>query len=78
MSNATKVNLSRQEIIGTFKAMKEQDRDAFLEDLLATTSPKYLESIKEARALQGRPGKTPRRGIRALSYQLIEDEFLHQ
>lgn len=50
MSNATKVNLSRQEIIGTFKAMKEQDRDAFLEDLLATTSPKYLESIKEARA----------------------------
>lgn len=50
MSNATKVNLSRQEIIGTFKAMKEQDRDVFLEDLLATTSPKYLESIKEAGA----------------------------
>lgn len=50
MLNTIKVNLSRQEIIGAVKAMKKQDRDAFLEDLLATTSPEYLESIKEARA----------------------------
>jgi PHD/YefM family antitoxin component YafN of YafNO toxin-antitoxin module len=30
--------------------MKKKDRDAFLEDLLAATSPEYLEGIKEARA----------------------------
>ncbi len=30
--------------------MKKQDRDVFLEDLLAATSPEYIESIKEARA----------------------------
>ncbi len=50
MFNAIKVNLSRQEIIGAVKYMKKRDRDAFLEELLATTSPEYLESIKEARA----------------------------
>ena len=41
MLNAIKVNLSRQEIIGAVKAMKRQERDAFLEDLLAATSPEY-------------------------------------
>ncbi|HOW53722.1 MAG TPA: hypothetical protein PLR60_03625 [Syntrophorhabdaceae bacterium] len=30
--------------------MKKKERDAFLEDLLAATSPEYLASIKEARA----------------------------
>ena len=50
MLSAIKVNLSRQEIIGAVKAMKKRDRDAFLEDLLAATSPEYLESIKEARS----------------------------
>lgn len=49
MLSAIKVNLSPQEIIGAVKAMKKRDRDAFLEDLLAATSPDYLESIKEAR-----------------------------
>jgi hypothetical protein len=29
--------------------MKKKQRDALLEDLLAATSPEYLESIKEAR-----------------------------
>jgi hypothetical protein len=29
--------------------MKRRDREAFLEDLLAATSPGYLESIREAR-----------------------------
>ena len=29
--------------------MKKREREAFLEDLLASTSPEYLESIKEAR-----------------------------
>jgi hypothetical protein len=50
MLNAIKVNLSRQEIISAVKAMKRQERDAFLEDLLAATSPEYLEGLKEARA----------------------------
>jgi len=30
--------------------MKKKDREAFLEDLIAATSPEYLSSIKEARA----------------------------
>ena len=50
MVNAIKVNLSRKEIIGAVKSMKKRDRDDFLEELLATHSPEYLESIKDARA----------------------------
>ena len=50
MLNAIKVSLSRQEIIGAVKSMKKKDREAFLEELLATTSPEYLESIREARS----------------------------
>jgi hypothetical protein len=50
MFDAIKVNLSRQEIIDAVKSMKKKDRDDFLEELLATTSPEYLESIREARA----------------------------
>jgi hypothetical protein len=49
MLNAIKINLSRQEIIGAVKAMKKRERESFLEELLAATSPEYLESIKEAR-----------------------------
>jgi hypothetical protein len=29
--------------------MKNEDRKLFLEDLLASTSPEYLESIRQAR-----------------------------
>jgi hypothetical protein len=50
MLNAIKVNLSQQEIIGAVKAMKRRERDTFLEDLLAATSPEYLKGLKEARA----------------------------
>lgn len=50
MLSAIKVNLSRQEIIDAVKSLKKKDRDTFLEELLAATSPEYLESIKEARA----------------------------
>jgi len=49
MLNVIKVNLSRQEIIGAVKAMRKQDRETFLEELLSATSPEYLKSIKEAR-----------------------------
>jgi hypothetical protein len=38
-----------EEIISAVKRMKRREREAFLEDLLAATSPEYLESIREAR-----------------------------
>lgn len=41
--------LTSTEIIDAVKRMKKRQRDALLEDLLAATSPEYLESIKEAR-----------------------------
>ena len=50
MLTAIKVSLSRQEIIGAVKSMNKRDREDFLEELLATTSPEYLKSIKDARA----------------------------
>ena len=50
MLNSIKVSLSRQEIIVAVKSMSKRDRDDFLEELLATTSPEYLKSIKDARA----------------------------
>ena len=37
-------------IIAAVKAMKKEDRENFLEDLLAATSPDYIDSIKESRA----------------------------
>ena len=45
-----KMEFKPEEIIRAVKKMKKKQRDAFLEDLLAATSPDYLESIKEARA----------------------------
>lgn len=50
MLNTVKVDLNRKELIKAIKAMKKKERDSFLEDLLAATSPAYLESIREARA----------------------------
>ena len=49
MLSAIKVSLSRQEVIGAVKSMNKKDRDGFLEELIASTSPEYLDSIKEAR-----------------------------
>jgi hypothetical protein len=49
MLNTIKVSLSRQEIIVAVKSMNKRDRDDFLEELLATTSPEYLKSIEDAR-----------------------------
>jgi len=45
-----KVPISTDDIIGAVKKMKKKDREAFIEDLLALTSPDYLSSVKEARA----------------------------
>lgn len=50
MLNSIKVEVKPEEIIEAVKKMKKRERDAFLEDLLASTSPEYLKSIKEARA----------------------------
>jgi len=52
-----KVPISADEIIEAVKKMKKSDREAFVEDLLAITSPEYLQSIKEARA-DYKAGKT--------------------
>jgi len=41
--------ISSYQIITAVKKMKKNDRLAFLEDLLAATSPGYLASIREAR-----------------------------
>jgi len=46
---AVKAPISADEIIEAVKKMKKRDREAFIEDLLAMTSPEYLQSIKEAR-----------------------------
>ena len=50
MVHAIKVEVSPQELIDAVKKMKKRERDAFLENLLASTSPEYLRSIKEARS----------------------------
>jgi hypothetical protein len=50
MSSAVKVNIAADEIIKAIRALGKKERDALLEDLLAATSPDYLESIREARS----------------------------
>jgi len=52
-----KVPISADEIIEAVKRMKKKDREAFIEDLLAITSPDYLQSICEARE-EYKAGKT--------------------
>jgi hypothetical protein len=50
MLNTIKVEIKPQDIITAVKKMKKAERDCFLEDLLAATSPEYLRSIRDARA----------------------------
>ncbi|MEK6777641.1 MAG: hypothetical protein AABY87_12310 [bacterium] len=49
MLKTIKMDISPEEIIKAIKKMKKKEREDFLEDLLASTSPEYLASIKEAR-----------------------------
>ena len=49
MSTDVQISLSQRDIIDAVKKMKKKDRESFLEDLLAATSPEYLTSIREAR-----------------------------
>lgn len=44
-----KVGVSFEELVAGLQAMGDEDREWFLENLLAATSPDYLESIREAR-----------------------------
>jgi hypothetical protein len=50
MTHALRVEIRSEDIIAAVKRMKKLQRESFLEDLLAATSPDYLKSIKEARA----------------------------
>ena len=50
MLESIKMEIKPEVIIAAIKQMTKKERDSFLEDLLASTSPEYLESIKEARA----------------------------
>ena len=49
-SSAVNIRLEPKDLIKAINDMKKKERDAFLEDLLASTSPEYLDSIREARA----------------------------
>ena len=49
MPAITKVEIEPQEIIEAVKRMGKEEREEFLEDLLASTAPEYLDSIREAR-----------------------------
>jgi len=50
MTTVIKMEIHPEEIIQAVKKMKKREREEFLEDLIASTSPEYLASIKEARA----------------------------
>jgi hypothetical protein len=49
MPTAVKMEISPETIIRAVKRMEKSARQAFLEDLIAATSPEYLQSIREAR-----------------------------
>lgn len=49
MGTALKMEVSPETIIRAVKNMKTTERRAFIEDLIAATSPEYLQSIREAR-----------------------------
>lgn len=44
-----RVNLPLNELIVALRSLDAEDREFFLENLLAASSPEYLKSIKEAR-----------------------------
>ena len=52
-----KVSLSIKDLILAIKELSADDREFFIENLLAATSPEYLQSIEEARK-DNREGRT--------------------
>ena len=49
MLKPIKMEVTPEIIIDAVKKMSKKERESFLEDLLASTSPEYLKSIREAR-----------------------------
>ena len=49
MIGAVKIQVKPEEIIEAVRGMEKRKREAFLEDLIAATSPEYLASIREGR-----------------------------
>ncbi len=50
MDITLQLDVKPEYIIEAVKNMNKEDRDAFIEELLAVTSPEYINSINEARA----------------------------
>jgi hypothetical protein len=50
MQDSIRLDIRPSDIIAAVKRMKKIEREAFLEDLLAATSPAYLKSIRDSRA----------------------------
>ena len=49
MLKPIKMEVTPEVIIDAVKKMPKRERHSFLEDLLASTSPEYLDSIRESR-----------------------------
>ena len=49
MLGTLKMEVKSEVLIEAVKRMKKEEREAFLEDLLASTSPEYLASVRGAR-----------------------------
>jgi hypothetical protein len=52
-----KIGFSVADLAAALQQLSDEDREFFIENLLASTSPEYLESIEEARR-DYREGKT--------------------
>jgi hypothetical protein len=50
MAKVLRMEIKMEELIDAIKRMKKKEREEFIENLLAATSPEYLASIAEARA----------------------------
>ena len=44
-----KIGFSVADLVAALQQLSDEDREFFIENLLAATSPEYLESIDEAR-----------------------------
>lgn len=49
METVLRMDVDRREIIEAIRRMSEQDREDFIEELLAATCVDYLDSIRDAR-----------------------------
>jgi len=45
-----KVSISFDDLVNALKKLSPENREEFIENLLAATSPSYINSIREARA----------------------------